>query len=315
MIRNLLNGFVAFLVLILGSPAQDGRKGVAFCETRPIPLSFPKEVGLEIVSHDFTLRQTYLAESMVAGLSVRNNTGRRIAAITVFVNYYGSDEVFFYSIPFGAHLDNDPQETGRAGPPLFYENLLGRHVEPGNVVHLVGSNALDTNRFPESAKVSKIEVHFVPGYMDHSFGAARWVVHPLLKSAPEALEIRPPEFLIGEDVLLTLVIDDRGRVGSVGAQGGHRVPNETYQSIQQELRKLNFFPAMEDGYAVESTLNLILRFQPHAAAARRMCSSLERPSSFLTFAIVDLFPEGNNRWSVYFSGFPAGREFGPQAVR
>jgi len=294
----------------------EGVAALPQCERASIPLH------LDSLTKDFEVTGSWLsmeAEGTLRGeISLRNQTDKSLSRLTVMVNYLDENGSILFSIPYQANLPNDENDIRNIRP--FSELHLNGPVQPGEVVALDGRNLLSVTTVPTSAEVV---YWFAKHYEDGSsvstqIGHHGFRTDPLLVETPGYLRLTLPHPAESFETLVKMRINEYGRVLEVqpGREGDTGLTGEQFEALSEQLAEWHFFPGIENGYAVQSDLYLLVEFVPENPLPVRRCF-LEHPAKYTSkFALVTLQPirDSSNRWIPYYGGFPADGKVEPNIV-
>ena len=245
-------------------------------------------------------------------ISFRNTTARPFSRLTVLVNYLDRDGSILFSIPFQASLGSEDEDIPNIRP--FTKVRLDRPLSPGTEVTLIGRDLLNLTRLPTSAEVA---YWFAKRGDDGSsvstqIGQRGFRTDPLPVEAIETLRV-PGSYTEPLQILLNLRINQYGRVSDVLADKineSDKVGDALVQALSELFTRWHFFPAIENGYAVEADLQLLVEFLPQNHLPVKRCSLQNMKPYKTKFAFVTLLPIKNSsgEWIALYGGFPVSEK-------
>lgn len=293
---------VLFLLALLIFSRTDAQpQSPDLCHRRSIPITLDPNSKFQLVGHWLSFDAPITGE-----LYVRNRTGRALNALTILVNYLDRQRNLLFSIPYQANVRGAENTIQSIRP--FMELRLAKPVPRDGVVGLVGTNLLSSTEVPASAAISFINLTF-DDRSGTSMGFLPEMLHanPLLEETPEDFRIQISQDTLPKEFLVTLKIDPYGRVTEINPLGSLGPDASSLEEVSGELRKWRFYPAIQNGYATESTLRLLLEFRPQPILPIRRCFLQLAPPYPPSFVHVTLgpIPDTPDRWVPYYSGFAA----------
>ena len=275
------------------------------CGRMTVPLN------LDASNKVFQVTGSWISTNDDGGLegrvSLTNITGKSLSQLAIMVNYLDENRSVLFSIPYQASASTtDSQPVDRLSFSLL---KLREPVRPGQVVAFIGRNLITAERVPESAELVYWHVKYEDGTSDTaSTGHRSYRTDPRLVETPGYLRLKLPHRLEPTNVFVKLHISEHGSVLDIdGNERGPGLTEEQFQTLAKELSAWHFFPAVENGYAVQSDLYLLLEFRPENAIAVRGCLMEFPVSNVNKFGFVTLQPisDSSDRWIPYYGGFPA----------
>jgi hypothetical protein len=303
---------IRFICTIVAAGLLFGIIGVTNASPKDLCGRIAVPIDLGFLSRDVEVTSSSLvldADGNFHGeISLRNKTGRSLSRITLMVNYLDEHGVILFSIPYQAGLatENDDIPNIRAYSKVRLEGPL----RPGSTVTLLGLNLLSISIVPKSAELA---YWFERSYEDRS-SISTQVAHrgfhidPLPVETPEILEMDLPHSAELVEKSLKLRINEYGRVLDVEVDrpGDETLSSDQIRALSQQFARWHFFPSIENGYAVESDLHLVLEFLPENALPVERCF-LQNPGRYPSkFALVKLHPIQGSKvgWLANYGGFP-----------
>ena len=281
---------------------EEQSNGFAACGREGVPLNLGPSVGLNVVSHHLSFG--LYGEGWLA---LHNNTGKEITAAIILVTYYDASGREIFSIPYSG--------SSRHAPPANDQVRAYSTVEwhtralPGADFVLVGTNLLSTSIDPCRAEATSINLRFADGTQQSILLGNRQTTEPLLVELPQFFEWDgvPPN--LPDELELVLRINKRGAVSGVTTRQGRDVADSVLRQVTSNILRWTFYPATENGFAVDAELNLLVRFDrrgmPQPAPSCPIGLSAKYPR---TFVEVDLEPTADRQARVLYSGhYAAGR--------
>jgi hypothetical protein len=301
---------------------------VAFCATEPLtPIPRCERVAIPLHLHSsknqFEVTGSWLRIDETDGalegnIALRNQTGKSLSRLTVIVSYFDDSGSVLFSIPYQANMANEKDEIRNIHP--FSMLLLNQPVKPQDDFGLIGRNLLSISTLPISAEVVYWDAKF---YEDGSGESARIGQHgfrtdALLVDTPGHLRLALPHPGERIETWLKLRINEYGRVLGVQSEREEdtSLTHEQFQALYAQLTQWHFFPGIEDGYAVQSDLSLLVEFEPENALPIKRCF-LDHPDKYPSkFALVRLQPmlDSSDRWIPYYGGIPADGKIEPNII-
>jgi hypothetical protein len=276
--------------------------GRPHCERDDIPLQMLESGHLKVIWHHLSL-----GENGQGRLGLVNETGKTITTVVVLVSYLDSDGKPIFAIPYFGGLDYSPTEIQNIRP--FIKTILKQAVQPGDKFALFGTNLESTTQSPARAKATLVDTVFDDDTGSDSFSSTQ-ATGPLLLNSPEFFEMQSDPSKIPDELLLTVALDERGRVGDVDFDQSfpHSVALES--QIRSQLKLWSFFPATMTGYAVKAQLKLLFRFHDKEIPLPLPTCPLDLPDKYpRIFVMVDLQREDDRRWNVMYGGKYARGKF------
>ena len=294
----------------------EGVAALSQCDRVSIPLH------LDSAARDFEVTGSWLsmeaAGTLRGEISLRNQTDKSLSRLTVMVNYLDENGSILFSIPYQANLLNEENDIRNIRP--FSELRLNGPVQPGEVVALEGRNLLSITTVPSSAEVV---FWFAKHYEDGSSVSAQIGQHgfrtdPLPVQMPGYLRLTLPHPAESFETLVKMQINEYGRVLEIqsGREGDTGLTGEQFEALAKQLAEWHFFPGIENGYAVQSDLYLLVEFVPENPLPIRRCFR-EHPAKYVSkFALVTLQPirDSSNRWILNYGSFPADSLMEPNII-
>ncbi len=279
------------------------------CQRTRIALSFAPDSKLEVVNHYLAFHPDAEGE-----LYLRNETGSEIKGVTILVNYEDEEGRTIFTIIYQGNVKGSGNTETNVRP--FYQLTFPKPIRPGQVFSLFGTNLLTTTRIPARAVASTVNLQLTDTNIVRT-GPAPFRSDPILEQTPlDYFQLETTLDDLPQEVLLKLSIDARGTITHVDsasqAESQHQIP----ASVKDEIRSWRFFPFILDGYARNSELFILLRFQKAGDPPTRECFIGEGSKYPSTFVIVTLAPIPNlkGRWMIFYDRFPARGQFWGQEV-
>jgi hypothetical protein len=271
----------------------EGVAALSQCDRVSIPLH------LDSATKDFEVTGSWLfmeaAGTLRGEISLRNQTDKSLSRLTVMVNYLDENGSILFSIPYQANLLNEENDIRNIRP--FSELRLNGPVQPGEVVTLVGRNLLSITTVPSSAEV----VYWFAKHYEDGSSVSNQIGQHGFRTDPLPAE--------SFETLVKMQINEYGRVLEIqsGREGDTGLTGEQFEALSKQLAEWHFFPGIENGYAVQSDLYLLVEFVPENPLPIRRCFR-EHPAKYVSkFALVTLQPirDSSNRWILNYGSFPA----------
>lgn len=251
-------------------------------------------------------------------ITFRNQTGRSLSRLTVIVNYTDQDGSTMFSIPYRASISNEKNEPRNIRP--FSEVHLNHPIQTQQEFGLIGRNLLSISKMPTSAEVVYWDIEFSEDGSGESsqIGQHGFRTDALLLDTPGYVRLDFPHPSERVETWVKLRINEYGRVLNVQPwhEGTNGLKSEQFRALSQQLAEWHFFPAIENGYASQSELYLLVEFEPEQVPPVRHCF-LEHPEKYVNkFAFVTLQPtsKSSNDWIPYYGGFPAAGKMEPNVI-
>jgi hypothetical protein len=232
------------------------------CTRFPIPTHFNSS------GNEFEVAGSWISleddGTFTTDLGLLNKTGRSLSALVFMINYRDEGGSILFSIPLEANL---PDEGNKLQSARAFSRLrLNEPIKPGAAVLLTGRNLLSTTIVPTSAEVVYWQAKFsedrssVTASIDH----LGYLTDPLVDETPGYLRVPLAQQLEPIEIFVKLTINEYGRVLDI--QKGHQedtsITQEQFQALSEQLRQWHFSPSVENGYAVQSELSLLVVFEP-----------------------------------------------------
>jgi hypothetical protein len=288
-------------ICVANPSVQTGVKPVV-CEPVEWPVQMLSDSGLKVVRHWITL-----GVNQDASIVLQNETGKTIARLLVVVNYLDSEGKPIFAIPFLGGVGESPLELLQIRS--FIKTVLDHPIRPGETFQLFGTNLESTRVSPARAEVTLVDTESETGGNSVSIGDN--ATNPLLLRLPDFFQLQADISKLPDELLLTLEIDERGRVSSVQFEQSSKLEENAAQQIRSQLVQWLFFPATRGGWAVQEQLNLLLRFHERGFPLAAPMCPLNLSDKFpRTFVEIDLRRIDDQRWGVMYGGKDAHGRFG-----
>ncbi|HEV2387047.1 MAG TPA: hypothetical protein VGS20_07285 [Candidatus Acidoferrales bacterium] len=219
-------------------------------------------------------------------VQLRNETGRSIYGIEMFVNYDGARGHRIFTVKYEAQVKGSGLPMPSSG--AFLRGVLTGPVRPGETFDLEGTNLLATTTIPSKAGVSFMYLQLSTENTVTPWGTGT-SSDPILYEAPAGFgELGGSADNLPEDFLLKLDVDARGTVRGVDPAPGSASPGPLVASAIGAVKRWRFYPAVRDGFAVPTEFFLLLQFRRADFPAPRDCFLGQGDKYPQTFAVVSL---------------------------
>ena len=250
--------------------------------------------GLKVVWHHLSF-----GEYGQGALSLENETGKTITKVLILVSYLDSDGKPIFAIPYFGGLDDSEAEIQQIRP--YLKTILDHPVKQGEMFKLDGQNLESAREVPANAQVTFVDTEFDDD--NNSVSTTAPATDPLLLKVPDFFEMNIDSSKLPDELLLTIAVDERGRVVDVNFDPSFPHSDDGESQIRAQLKLWSFFPATMSGYAVQAHLNLLFRFHDKGFPLPRQVCPLELSDKYpRTFVKVDLRSKGDGRWLAMYGG-------------
>ena len=276
---------------VFGQPTQ--------CERYNIPLQMLdggglNGKGLKVVSHHLSF-----GEPSQGSLALVNETGKTITKVLVLVSYLDSDGKAIFAIPYFGGLDDSEVEIQQIRP--YVKTILDHPVKHGEGFFLFGDNLESTRQVPADAAVTFVDTEFDDD--SNSVTTTTPETDTLVLKVPDFFEMNINSSKLPDELLLTIAVDERGRVVEVNFDPSFPHSDDVESQIRAQLKLWSFFPATIKGYAVQAYLNLLFRFHDTGFPLPLPMCPLDLADKYpRTFVKVDLRSQGDGRWLAMYGG-------------
>jgi hypothetical protein len=297
---------IAVLCLLLAvrpslSDAQTAYN-VGPCAPSNIPFATQEFAHLKVVESQVSLGSF----GSYRWLRLENKTGKRVKRLLVMISYLDSDGKLILSIPFYGAAQDAPEDMLMIHP--YVKTVLNHPIRPGEVFTLFGTNLISTRIPPTGAEVTKVDADF--GDESSSMGAYSTNTDPALLKTPQFFELQADPAKLPDEMSLVITVNVRGHVTGVKPVNQEGISDVVLEQIKSQLMLWSFFPATTRGYAVESELNLLVRFhEPRIPLPRPSCPLDMSANLPRTFVEVDLQAIDGHKWQVQYGWEFAHGEF------
>ncbi|MGA8224193.1 MAG: hypothetical protein WB780_21280 [Candidatus Acidiferrales bacterium] len=190
----------------------------------------------------------------------------------------------------------------------YVKTVLNHPIRPSEVFTLFGTNLISTRIPPTRAEITKVDEDF--GDESNIAGAPSTNTDPALLKTPQFFELQAEPAKLPDEMSLVITVNVRGHVTGVTPVHQETISDVVLEQIKSQLMLWSFFPATLRGYAVESELNLLVRFhEPRIPLPRPPCPLDMSAKLPRTFVEVDLQAIDSDKWQVRYGWWFAHGEF------